>query len=39
MAKYWQIAAGDQDQGRHYGKEFLKYGMAFIADKTGSSGF
>ena len=32
MAKYWQIAAGDQ--GRCYGEFFLKYGMAFIGDKT-----
>lgn len=32
MAKYWQIAAGDQ--GRSYGELFLKYGMAFIGDKT-----
>ncbi len=32
MAKYWQIAAGYQ--GRRYGELFLKYGMAFIGDKT-----
>ena len=32
MAKYWQIAAGAQ--GRSYGEFFLKYGMAFIGDKT-----